>query len=77
MISTGPEWKEMVKTPWELVAAVGVDSLEQSQDNPDIHSQDVKITGDRTPDDGACDSAKTEGHHFNRRSVFSSQSKWS
>lgn len=77
MISTGPEGKEVVQTPWELVTAVGIDSLEETEDNPEIHCQDVELTSNQNPDDRYTGRAKTEYHDFNGRCVLGSQSEWS
>ena len=77
MISTGPEGEEVVQAPWELVTAVGIDSLEETEDNPEIHCQDMELASNQNPDDWSKDRAKTEYHDFNGRCVLSSQSEWS
>jgi hypothetical protein len=77
MISTGPEGEEVVQAPWELVTAVGINSLEETEDNPEIHRQDVELTSNQDPDDRYTDRAKTENHDFNGRCVLGSQSEWS
>jgi hypothetical protein len=33
VIGTGPEGKEMVKTPWEFITTVSINGLEQAQDD--------------------------------------------
>ena len=76
MISTSPERQEMVKTPRKFVATVGIDSLEQAQYNPDIHSENMQVTGESTPEDRGADGPEAENHHFNRRSIFGGQTKW-
>lgn len=75
MVSTSPDRQEMVKTPREFVATVGIDSLEQAQDNPGVHGENMQVTGDSTPEDRAADGPKAENHHFNRGSIFGSQTK--
>ena len=77
MISTGPEGEEVVQAPWELVTAVGIDGLEETEDNPEIHCQDMELASNQNPDDWSKDRAKTEYHDFNGRCVLSSQSEWS
>lgn len=52
-----------------------VDGLAHTENNPDVHGQDVKITGDACPDDGRTNGAKSEHHDFDWRSVFGCQSK--
>lgn len=47
-----------------------VDGLEKAKDDPDVHSEDVKVAGDCTPQDGNADGADAQDHDFDRRSVF-------
>jgi hypothetical protein len=75
VLGTGPEGKEMVQRPGELVTAVRVDGLEETKHNPCVHCQDVKILGDGAPDDGAADGAETQDHDLNGRSVLSSKTE--
>jgi hypothetical protein len=70
VVSTGPQREEVVKRPGELVAGVRVDGLEDTEHNPDVHGQDVKVLGDGAPQDGAADCTETEDHDFNGRCVF-------
>ena len=49
VVSAGPEREEVVQAPWELITAMRVDGLEQTEDNPNIHGQDMEILGDGTP----------------------------
>ena len=46
VVGTGPEGKDVVQAPGKFVTAVGVDGLEQAADDPEIHGQDVKISGE-------------------------------
>jgi hypothetical protein len=46
VIGTGPEGKEVVQTPWEVVTTVGINGLEKTEDNPEIHCQNVELTSD-------------------------------
>lgn len=71
VLGAGPEGDEVVETPGELVAAVGVDGLEEAKDDPDVHGHDVEVLGVGAPEDGAADGAKTEDHDFDRGGVFS------
>lgn len=75
VLSTGPDGEEVVQTPWELIAAVRVDSLEDPEHNPSVHGQDVKVLRDGAPDYGAADGSEAQDHDLNRRSVLSSQTK--
>nr|POF13196.1 hypothetical protein CFP56_10344 [Quercus suber] len=70
VIGAGPEGQEMVQTPRELVARMRVNGLEETQDDPDVHSQDVEVLGEGGPYDGATNGAGTEDHDFDRGCVF-------
>ena len=75
MISTGPEGEEVVQAPWEFVSAVSIDSLEETEDNPKIHCQNVELTSAHNPNDGDNNSAKPEDHNFDRRCVLGGKSE--
>ena len=75
VVGTGPERQEVVKTPGEFVTTVGINGLEQTQDNPNVHGEDVKVSGESAPEDGATDGTKAQEHHFNRRRVLGSQTE--
>lgn len=75
VLGASPEGKEMVKRPGELVARVCVDGLEETQDNPDVHCQDVEVLGDGAKYDGDTNSTETQAHDFDWRGVFGSKTK--
>lgn len=75
VLSASPERKEVVQAPGELIATVRIDGLEQTEDDPAVHGQDVEILGDGAPDDGASYGTETEDHDFDRRGVLSSQTE--
>ena len=77
VLGASPEGKEVMQAPGELVATVRIDSLEQTDDDPGVHGQDVEILGDGAPNDGASDGTKTENHDFDGRGVLSSQTEGS
>jgi hypothetical protein len=77
VLGAGPERKEVVQRPGELVSTVRVDGLEDTEHNPDVHSQNVKILGDGAPDDGAADGSETQDHDLDRRGVLGSKTEWS
>lgn len=77
MVCTGPEGEEVVQAPGELVAAVGVDGLEETEDDPEIHGEDVQVTGQGAPEDGAADSAEAQGHDFDGRGILGGETKGS
>jgi hypothetical protein len=59
MLGAGPEGQEMVQTPRELVAAVGINGLEETQNDPDIHGQDVEILGQGAEQNGRAHGSDT------------------
>lgn len=75
MLSTRPERQEVVQRPRELVAGVRIDSLEETADDPEVHSQDVQIASDGTPYDRAEDRAGAEDHDFDGRGVLGGQTE--
>ena len=75
VFSTSPEGEEVMQAPGELVARVGINSLEQARDNPQIHGKDVQVTGDGAPEDRAGDGTQAKHHDLNRASVFGGESK--
>jgi hypothetical protein len=60
VLSAGPERKDVVQTPGEFVAAVRIDGLEQTENDPEVHGQNVQILGDCAPENRRTDCAKTE-----------------
>lgn len=70
VVSTSPDGQEVVEGPGELVAGVGVDGLEDTQDDPDVHGQNVQILGDCAPEDWCANSTEAKDHNFDRRGVF-------
>ena len=76
MLGSSPEWKEVVKGPWELVSGVSIDGLEETENDPDVHGDDVEVSSEGDPDDWDTDGSKTKSHHFNGRGEFSGNSEW-
>lgn len=60
IISTGPEWKEFVQAPREIITAVRIDSLEETKGNPSIHREDMEILGNGTVHDWYSNCAQAE-----------------
>lgn len=56
---------------------MSVDSLEETEDNPNVHGQDMKILGDAGVHNGCANGSKTKKEHLNRRGIFSSQTEGS
>ena len=72
MISTCPEGQHMMQRPWELVPRVRINSLEQPQNDPDVHCQNMQIFCDRREDDRYADRPKRQNHNLNRARILRS-----
>ena len=77
VLGASPEGKEVVERPWELVPRVCVDGLEEAEDDPDVHGQDVEILGDGAPHDGNANGTETQAHDFNGRRVLGGETEGS
>ena len=77
VLGASPEGKEVVERPGKLVARVCVDGLEEAEDDPDIHGQDVEVLGDCAPHDGNTNGTETQAHDFNWRCVLGSETEGS
>jgi hypothetical protein len=75
VLGAGPERQKVVQAPWEVVSGVRIDGLEQTEDDPEVHGQNVQIPGDGGPEDGCEDGAKAEHHDLDGRGIFSSEAK--
>jgi len=75
VLGAGPEGKEVVQRPGELVTAVGIDGLEETERNPDVHCHDVEVLGDGTPENGATNTSETENHDLDGGGIFSSKTE--
>lgn len=58
VVGTSPERQEVVQRPWELVAGVGIDGLEQSQADPERDGEQMQVSGEVAPDDRYADSTQ-------------------
>lgn len=75
MFCASPKWQEVVQGPQEFVARVCVNGLEETEDDPAVHGEDVEILGECTPDDWHTDRSETKNHDFDRRRIFSSKTE--
>ena len=46
VVGTSPDGDELAQAPGEIVPAVGIDGLEQTEHDPDVHGQKVEVAGD-------------------------------
>lgn len=77
MVGAGPDGQEVAQAPGEVIAAVGVDGLEETQDDPDVHGQEVQLTSELEQDHGRADDAYSEKHGLNGRSVLRGETEGS
>lgn len=78
MVSTRPEWKDVLEGPREVITRVGVDGLEQAKGNPDIHGRDVEFSaGVNGPEDRAHESTQGEDESLQGVGIFSCEAEWS
>lgn len=58
------------------VTAVSIDSLEETEDDPQIHGGDVQVASEEAVDQGTEDSSSTQDEHLSRVSILGSQTEW-
>ena len=46
MICTSPIREKVMHTPWHFVTGMRINSLEQPENNPEVHGEDMKIASD-------------------------------
>lgn len=64
MICTCPKRQQMVQTPWEFVPRVRIDGLEQPQNDPCVHGQNMQILCYCSPNDWNSDRSSTKKHNL-------------
>jgi len=77
VLGAGPEGKDVVQRPREIITAVSIDSLEQPKYNPDVDSDNVEILREEAIDERAEDGASPEDENFRWVGVFSGQTEGS
>lgn len=75
MIRAGPQREEVPQAKRKVVPAVRVDGLEQPQQNPRVHGQDVQVARGAAPDDGGHDGAEAEDHDLDGRGVLGGEAE--
>lgn len=75
VVRTGPKRQKVVQAPWELIAAVRVDCLEETADNPQVHGQNMQISGECTPQNRGAYGTKAEDQDFYWGGVFCGKPK--
>lgn len=77
VVGTGPEGEEVPQAPREVVTAVGIDGLDETEENPRVHGEEVEVVGEVDPDGGRADGAETENHDFDGRRVLGGETEGS
>ena len=75
VICTSPEWDELSKRPGKVIPRVGVDSLEQTQGDPNIYGENVEVLTEKTVEEWTRDGTLCEDEDFERVSVLGSLKK--
>lgn len=70
VVCAGPERQEVSERPGEVVARVGVDGLEESERDPDVHRQDVQVLSEEAVEERAGDGALGEDEDLERVGVL-------
>lgn len=76
VVGTGPERHYIVQRPWEFVARVGIDGLQESQGDPHANGEKMQVFGDKTPHHRDPDGTDSQQHDFDGMSVLSGHAEW-
>lgn len=77
VVGSSPDGQEVSQAPGEVIARVGVDGLEETQNDPHVHGDQVEVASQRDPENRATNSSNSEQHDLYRGSVLSSQTEGS
>lgn len=77
MVGSSPKGDPVAKRNGEIITRVGVNGLEQSQDDPNVNGQNVQVGSEQTVEKGSTDGAHTEDQDFQWVSVLGGQTKGS
>lgn len=75
VICTGPERENVLERPREIVPAVSVDGLEKTENDPDVHGEDVKVASAKDIKDRTGDRSSTKNQNLGWVGVFSGETK--
>jgi hypothetical protein len=75
VMGTSPDGEDVAQTPGEVVAAVRVDSLEKTEDDPGVHGEEVELASNSKEDNGASNDTNSEESSFDRRSILSGETE--
>ena len=66
VVRARPERNPVVQANGEVVARVGVNSLEQTQGHPNVHGKDMQVFGEGAQKERSTDGAQTQDQHLQR-----------
>lgn len=75
VVSSGPEWHKVVQRPWELVSRVCINSLEQSQTDPQRNGEQVQVMGEVTPNQWQTNGTHSQKGNLDWVSILSSETE--
>ena len=63
--------------PREVVSTMSIDGLEETENDPDVHGEDVEVAGAENVENRSSDGSGTEDENFSQMGVLSSEAKGS
>lgn len=70
VIGPAPERNDVLQRPREIVPAVRVDGLEETEGDPDVDAEDVQVGTEETVEQGTADGARAQDEDFEWVGVF-------
>jgi hypothetical protein len=77
MIGTRPKGEDVLERPREVVSTVSIDGLEETENDPDVHGENVKFSGAKDVENRTGDGSSTEDENLGWMRVFSREAKGS
>lgn len=75
VVGSGPDGQEVPQAPGEVVARVGVNGLEKTQNNPHVHGDQVKVASQGDPENRTTNSSNGKQHNLDGGGVFRSEAE--
>lgn len=75
VLCAGPEGKDVVQRPGEVVPTVRVDGLEEAQHNPEVDCDDVQVTHEVAVEEGSEDGASAKDEDLSGMRVLGGEAK--
>ena len=77
VISTSPEGEDVLERPREIVTTVSINGLEETEDDPDVHGEDVEVASAKDVENRTSDRPSTEDEDLGWMCVLSSKAEGS